>query len=466
MKNKGTWVLFSVVVLLSLYTYFVEYQGKESEKTKQEQQSVIFKSFKEDQVNVIEINNLEQKITLERGSDGWKVTAPLSDVADNGDIEGLIKELVGEKTISTAVEGTDIQWQYFGFDQPAKSITLKTNSNQQLTIEVSPKKNFESNCFIRIPGENKVMVAGPGWGEYANKKLFDVRNKHIFRHQVSNVQSFSVNTKKGSVDIENKEAKWIASKQPSLALDQNLIRDTISKISEIRATEFTSEKEAIAATKSKLKLGASVMHLQVKLTEGDWNAQFYQAADKTVYAEVPKLQLLVKIPNDGFDKLLSLSVEELRDFKLPFAGFDRAKSAKVSYETLLKQANLVKKGTVWELEPADTVNEVQQDKVHALLEVLKNLTAKRYVTKAEIKKDISKQKVIIKDSSDQMYFELNFSEPETKKVNNEDKSVRYAKTNLYPDVFVLDELEFEKLHLNDLIKIKISNEGKADAHAK
>ena len=56
-NNKATWILVGVVVLLSLYTYFGEYQGKEKEKTREEQQAVILKGINADQVNLIEINN-------------------------------------------------------------------------------------------------------------------------------------------------------------------------------------------------------------------------------------------------------------------------------------------------------------------------------------------------------------------------------------------------------------------------
>lgn len=462
MKNKGIWILLGSVVLLSLYTYFGEYQGKENEKTKQEQQSIVFKDFKADQVNAIEVADIAQTVRLERSSDGWKITEPISDSADNSVIEEWVKQLIEEKTMSVAVEGADIQWKYFGFDQPVKSLTLKTTSNQQKTIQVSAKKNFEGNSFIRIPGENKVMVAGPAWIDHSEKKLFDVRNRNIFRHQISNVQAITIKNKKSSIDIENKDARWVASKQPELALDQNGIREMITKTNEIKAIEFVGERETVVSAKKKLNLGngTPTLSMHIKLSQGEWAAHFYQTADKNVYAEIPELRLLVKIPNDSFDRFSGLTLADLRDFKLPFAAFDRSKVEKFSYETSLKHTNMVKKGASWELDPADSANEVQQDKVHALLEVLKNLVAKQYITKTEVKKNFSKQRLVFKDSADQIHFELQFSDSETKKVNNEEKSFRYAKTNLYSDAFILDESEFQKLQLNDLTKAKVSNEGK------
>lgn len=460
MKNKGTWGLLGVVVILSLYTYFIEYKGKEDEKESKTKQAVIFKDFNPEQVSAVEINNLEQKIVLSRTSSGWEVTSPTKDAADTGEIENWVKQLTEEKTLSTAVEGKEIQWQNFGFDQPVRSIKLTTTSNKELVIEVSGKKNYEGNSFIRVPGENKVLVAGPNWSDYAGKKVFELRNKHIFRHQVSNVQHVQIKNKLGVVEFESKEAKWITAKQPDLLLDQNVVRETIAKINEIKAIEFVGEKDLVAKAKKDLKLTASQVSVDIKLNEGTWSAFFFQTKDKSIYAEVPSAQLLVKIPNDYFDRLNSLVLADLRDLKLPFAAFDKYKVKKFSYETTLKKAALVKNGNNWDLDPPDTVNEVQQDKVSALMDVIKNLAGKQYLAKSELKKDLSKQRVIFKDGDEKVYFEVQFSESETKKVNNEEKTYRYAKTNFYSEPFMMEESEFQKMGLNDIIKIKVNNEGK------
>lgn len=451
MKNKGTWILTGVVVLLGLYTYFGEYQGKEKQKTKEEQQAIILKDINVDQVNFVEVNNLEQKVTLSRANTGWKITTPIEEAADNNDMESWLKQLAEEKSISIAVEGADIKWEYFGFDVPVKTLTIKTSSNQQIIIEVSEKKNFEGNSFIRFPGENKVTVGSSSWLSHASKRLFDLRNKHIFRHQLSNIQSFELKNKKNAVEIVNKDAKWIASKQPELALDQNAIRESLIKVTELKAIEFMAEKEEIAATKKKLGLGPSSVTIDIKLAEGSWTGHFYEAKDKSLYVEVPAARLLVKINNEIIDRLNNMTLNDLRDFKLPFIKFDKSKVHGLSYTTTLKKASLIKKNGNWELDPADSANEVYQDKVSSLIDVVNNLTAKEYLAAGVLKKDISKQKIVFTDVDNKVYFELQFSDPESRKINNEETSIRYAKTNFYDEPFMIDETEFQKLSLNDII---------------
>lgn len=454
MKNKGTWILFGVVVLLSLYTYFGEYQGKEKEKTKEEQQSVILKGINAEQVNFVEVNNLEQKVSVSRENTGWQLVSPIVDAADSSDIESLIKQLTEEKTMSVAVEGADIKWEYFGFNVPVKTVTIKTSSNQQITVEVSEKKNFEGNSFLRMPGENKVLVGSSSWLSHAGKKLFDLRNKHVFRHQLSNVQAFRVKNQKSMIEIVNKDAKWLTPKQPELILDQNVIRETIVKISELKAIEFIAEKNGLSAAKQKLGLGTSLATIEISLTEGSWIGNFYEAKDKAVYIEVPGAQQLVKVNNEIIDRFKKMNLADVLDYKLPFANFDKAKVNGLSYSTTLKKATLVKKNGNWGLEPSDEANEVQQDKVTSLLDVVKTLTAKDYVNTAAVKKDISKQKIIFTDMDGKIYFEFQFSDPESRKVNNEQTSVRYGKTNIHSKPFVIDESEFQKLNLNEIVSQK------------
>ncbi len=461
MKNRGTWILFGAVVLLSAYAYFGEYKGKEKDKASKELKSVILKDIKQDQISSIEVNTLDQKIVLNRSTDGWILTSPVADSADNAEIDNWLKQLTEEKSLSIAVEGADIKWQYFGFDKAPKSITIKTTSNQQIGIEVSVKKNFEGNSFIRYTGQNQVLVAGLSWSEHVGKKIIDLRNKKIFRHQISNIQSIQIKNKKNTIEIGNKEAKWLSSNQPSWSLDQNGVRDLITKISDLKAIDFVAEKDKFESTKKELKLGPSEASVSVKLADGEWSATFYQIKDKTLYVEVPKAQLLVKVAGDVFDKVSKLRLIDLRDYRLPFGGFDKTKVEKLSYETSLKKASLEKKNSIWQLEPVDSNNEVQQEKVNSLLDVIKNLVAKQYLAKSEIKKDFGKQKVVFKDSNDKPYFELLFSDMEKKKINNEEKSVRIAKTNLYDEAFIIDESEFEKLNLNDVVRVKAADEGKA-----
>jgi hypothetical protein len=461
MKNKGTIGLAAAVILLSLYAYFVEFKGKEKEQVAKDQQSLILNGMNPDQINFIEINNLQQKFTLNRSTEGWSLSSPISDAADSTEMENWLRQLTEEKTMSVAVEAADIKWGYYGFDKPVKTITIKTNSNAQVTVEVSEKKNFEGNSFIRFPGVNKVLVAGPEWPTHVGKSLLNLRNKSIFRHQISNVQGIQIKNQKNLIKIENKDAKWVASEAPDLILDQNGVRDLVAKINGIKAIEFVGEKETLASSKKNLKLGSSAVTVDVKLSDGAWSAMFYQAADKSVYVEVPKTEMLVKISTEHFDKLSALTLSSLRDYHLPFAKFDRNAVEKLSYETSLKKAGLVKKGQTWELDPPDSVNEVQQDKVQALLEVIKNLVAREYAAKNDLKKDISKQKITFKDATDKVHFEMQFSDSEQRKIGTEEKTIRFAKTNLYPEMFIMDESEFEKLNLNDIIKIKVSNEGKA-----
>lgn len=454
MRNKGTWILFLVVVLISSYAYFGEYKGKEKEKVTQEAQAKIFKDLKVEQVNQISLEKPSEKITLSRGTDGWTLIEPVKDSADSEGVESWLKSLSDEKTMTVAVEGKDIQWQFFGFDKNVSKLTLSTSAGVSTTVEISEKKNFENNCFIRFPGQDKVYVASSSWSGYATKKVFEVRNKRLFRHQMSNVQSISIKNKKGSFVFINKDAKWISPSKPTWIFDQNKVRESIAKLNEVQATEIQSEGEAIVNEKSKFK--SAEAQLEIKLTDKTWTASLLQNKDKSYVMLVSEPNMIAKVDNIFGDKFTAVMLDEYRDTKLPFMAVDKNKVKAIDLETSLKKSSLVQKNGGWDLATEDKTMEVQQDKVGLLLEKLKDLSVLQYASESELKKAKLSQKINLLDQDKKSVFEFSMSETMKKKIDNLEKNVRLAKTSLYSEPFVIDEAEIEKLQLNELTKIKVN----------
>lgn len=458
MKNNGTWILFLVVALICSYAYFGEYKGKEKEKLSKEEQAKVFKDIKIDQVNSLVLEKQNEKITLSRATEGWSLVEPLKDSADSEGVESLLKQLGDEKTMTLAVEGNDIQWQFFGFDKNVTKLTLSTTGGASTTVEISEKKNFENNSFIRYPGQNKVYVVSSAWSGYAAKKVFDLRNKKIFRHQMSNIQSFSVKNKKGQFSIENKEAKWISPAKPTWILDQNKVRESIAKLNEAQSTEIQFEGEALSKEKAKFK-NPDVL-VEVKLSDKVWSAAVLQNKDKSYSALVSEPAMIVKIDGTIGDKFSAVYLDEYRDMKLPFLSLDKTKVKAIDYETGLKKSTLIQKNGGWDLAKEDKAVEVQQDKVNMLLDKIKELNVLNYTNESEIKKNKLSQKINLLDQDQKLVFELTMSDTIKKKIDNLDKNVRIAKTSLYSEPFMIEESEIEKLQLNELTKIKAKPEEK------
>lgn len=454
MRNKGTWILFLVVVLISSYAYFGEYKGKEKEKATQEAQSKIFKDLKIEQVNQIKLEKSSEKILLARGAEGWTMSEPVKDLADSEGVESWLKLLADEKTMTLAVEGNDIQWQFFGFDKNITKLTLSTSAGTATTVEISEKKNFENNCFLRFPGQNKVYVVSSSWSGYATKKSFELRNKKIFRHQMSNVQSISIKNKKGNFVFENKDAKWFSPTKTQWVLDQNKVRESIAKLNEAQATEIQFEGESLLKEKSKFK--SSDVQFEIKLTDKVWSASLIQNKDKSYVMLVSDPNLIVKMDNAFGDKFSSVQLDEYRDTKLPFLAIDKAKVKAIDLETSLKKSSLIQKNGGWDLAKEDKTVEVQQEKVNLLLDKIKELNVLQYTNDGELKKTKLSQKVNFLDQDKKSVFELSMTETMKKKIDNLEKNVRIAKTSLYSDPFVIDEAEVEKLQLNELTKIKVN----------
>ncbi|MBN8538304.1 MAG: DUF4340 domain-containing protein [Deltaproteobacteria bacterium] len=454
MRNKGTWILFLVVVLLSAYAYLGEYKGKEKEKVVKEEQSKIFKDLKPEQINYILIEGDKEKISLSRTSEGWKMAEPVQDMGDSEGVESWLKQLVEEKTISTAVEGKDIQWQFFGFDKKAAKLTLSTTAGASASVEVSDKKNFENNSFLRIPGQSKVFVASSSWSGHIGKKSFDLRNKKIFRHQISNVQSVVIKNKKDKFSFVNKEAKWLSPEKSNWILDQNKVRESISKLNETMAQAILVESSEVPSQKSKYNLTKPEIQIEVNLLDKKWTASLVKDKDNSFIMLINDPFLIVKVDNSFGKKFESVQLNEYRDTKLPFLALDKTKVKNIDFETSLKKSSFVENNGKWELTKEDSKIEVQQETVKGMMDKIKDLNVLNYINDAEFKKTKLSHKIQFLDQDKKTVFELTMSDSIKKKVADLDKNVRIARTNLFNEPFIIEDLEIDKLQLNEMTKMK------------
>ncbi|MCK6599944.1 MAG: DUF4340 domain-containing protein, partial [Bdellovibrionaceae bacterium] len=445
MRNKGTWILFVVVILLSSYAYFGEYKGKEKEKETKDFEAKFFKEIKVEQLNQILLEGTKDRILLNKTPEGWQVIEPVSDSADNEAIESWIKQLADEKSLTIAVQGKDIQWNFFGFDKNLTKLTLSSNLGKSITVEVSEKKNFEGNSFLRIPGEDKIYVGAATWHNHIGKKLFDLRNKRIFRHQISNIQSFSIKNKSNQFSFENKEAKWISPKQSQWLLDQNKVRESIARLNDTVFTEVLVDTKDFDKEKEKYNFLSPEIKIEVSLGDKKWEANVIQTKEKNTILLTNEPRLIVKVDSGFYDKFKQVKLEEYRDARLPFVSFDKSKVKHIGVETKLKKNLFSEESSIWKLSADKVENiEVEQQNIKTMLDKIKDLSVFLYTSDSEFKKNKDLQKITFSDLEKKLIFEIQFTEVFKKKIGDQEKSLRMAKTNLFAEPFYIEDSELEK----------------------
>lgn len=304
MKVKGRSILVIALLLFGGFAVFDFYNDKKIDEKKMMEAKLLAIPF--EQVDQVEIQKQSKKIILKRGVEGWELLEPLQDLADNEVVDDFIKSTVTERIIEVASEGNDVNWTLYGLDHPLGKIVFTTTAGSQDVFEISERKNFEENVFARRNGENRVLVLNSIWQNRANKAALDFRDRRFLRNKIATVDAINLKNEKGSVGLVRKDGQWSATHQKDVKLDQNKVRELLTTISQAKASDIENQKPA---TKSKKRL----FTLELELDGKKWDAVVEQMSDFAIYATTSKPQFYLKMEPGALDKLISLSLIDLKE---------------------------------------------------------------------------------------------------------------------------------------------------------
>lgn len=461
MKNRGVVVLVAAVALLGGYLAWDMRSEKAAEETKTKE-SLIF-PYAVDQVNEIVIENAKGGRTrLAKTIDGWKLEEPLKDDADSGFTDDFLGKIMKEGYKEVAKEGDGIDWKIYGLDNPIGKITVKTQTGQGKSLEVSAKQNFEENAIARISGENRVLIVPWSWSANAGRTALDFRDKRLFRHRIASVERLELTNPEGTFTVESKDGRWITPANPEWLLDQNRVRELLSMLNESRVADFVTEGSPLKTQVGDYGLATPKVRIKAKLKDKPWDVQIGtvarpepgKAASKVPpgeYASVSDPAFLVRLDDGVLAKFEKLTLDGLRDKKKPF-DFNKDPVKRIEFETPLKKAVFTKNGETWGLTDGAEGVTVDSLKVQDLVDQLKSATVARYALVKAAFKPVNH--VRLKGADGALVFSIDWTVPSKDKIEGRAAEVVLAKTNLSPDVLILEASTIDKMTLHKLIKEK------------
>lgn len=464
MKNKGLIILTSAVALVVGYAVYDFQSEKSAEKTKAEQATLL--KMDKDQINDFVIQRLDEApLHLSRDGDGWKIQEPVKENADQGATQDFVEATTLEKSKDVAKEGADIDLKLFGFDPPKAKITFKNNSDQSKTFLISTKKNYSGDPYVKIDGENKIFVGAGTWTARAEKKAFDFQDKRFMRFAAAKVNKVKLTRGKESLLVEKKDSIWFSPSRVDWKLDQTKSSEITYMLNNVTALEFIKDsdlkKYGLQKPTMSIEVGLMLTDEESKKTKSIWNADFGINDKKDHYVKNSD-GLILKISPQDFEKFLKLDLEGLRDRKEAFHfSKDDIKKAEITLPEIQGQFEL--QDGNWKNLKEDSSLEVKPENIRALISQLRNFELFDFETHkslSEFESMTPKSRFLFKNSSGQMIFQLDVSSSYKKKIDGVEKTLIYAKTNLYPSVIGLDESHMNALNLKDLMKKKEDNKVK------
>lgn len=436
-KNKGLLFLIGLTVLLALWAYFGEYKRELKETESNKEASRIIK-LQKDQIQRIELKKGEgTPVVIERSVDGWNLSQPVQDQADNEIVESLLDQMVGEKSVDRIQVKSD-NFDQYGFKPALGSVSLLSNSHQQEKIEVSSKKNFEGLVWLKKEGSEELLTSSEVWMSFLTKPTDQLRNLRLFRGSISKVQKISVQNKNASFELHYQDGQWIAPEKSKWRMDQNAVREILTQSITSKGTallekaDFDQKKDLLVA----LEFSGDGVH---------WKANLYQdSKSKDVLAQISAPNLKIRYAPQTLEDYRAKRLVDFRDRTEPFK-FSSGEVVRIVAETRIKSFSLIKKDGVWSLEKPDPQVIISQSLADDLVRKMGRMTVYKFFEKPVAQKDLT-NKIQFFDESGRKIFELRFGEFKDHE--------GFALTSQFQEVFQIDDAQVSHLQLQEILKPK------------
>jgi hypothetical protein len=252
--------------------------------------------------------------------------------------------------------------------------------------------------------------------------------------------------------VKASETLWVAEQKPDLSLDQNQVRELLSSLNEIQATEYLDSIPPAAKELSDVEL---------KLGDKTWSAKLRQTPDKTIFAETSD-HFQMKLAPGKVGKFFNLSLSALRNRKEPF-DFPVQDVAKIELQTAVKKTILVKIKNIWKVS-GDEAAVVDAEAVQSYLSKLSSSDISEFLTTAEMAVfQKPSNKMVLKNSADKILLALTWGASLNRKTVDGTKTLVLAQSQLSPEVFGLQNSVIESWGLANLFPLDQPSTSKKGA---
>ncbi len=487
MKSKkrpyGTWVLVGLVLLSVGYVVYDLESQKASEKTKLEEGRLI--KLDKGQISRFEISvaaagssshqagsAMKQVVSVDRAKEGWSISSPLSELADQMAVQDYIDGSVSEQSLKVVKEGPQIDWAIYGLDKPIGLLSFQGNSGQVLKIYVSPKKNYEGDSYLRVDGEEKVHLASSTWFTRAEKKPFDFRDKRLLKKSSRQVTSLRVKwapqAKQKSFEMLKKEDNWkvssaVLSQLEKWKFDQSKISDFVDLLNSAKITEFSKEGKVGSRDLKLFGLDRSNLTVEASLNN-ETTFKMKMSPDvgskKENYVQLFDPPGIFKISDSDMKRFVRARPDEFRDSREPFA-IDKSKVKKIRFTSQGLAADFILKDGTWVLDKEDKNLEYQTSRLVSILDSIGNLEVGDFDPDSTEKNlGNPSRKMELLDEQRKLILSIGFFKTYSKMVNKSQKSFLLVKASSHPREVGIDEKTYQSMGMEFLVKQRPKKTGR------
>ena len=236
MKFKTTLILFGIFILLFAAVYFFEFRNQGDKSTEDK-----LVSLASDDVVKIVFNNGEETIEFQRQEEEWLITDPLEAKGDKYEVDRLADDF-SNLQIERIVEEIPSDLEKYGIPQKEIELYVK-DQDEPVKILIGMENPLDNTFFAKKSDETKVVLIPSSLKSLMEKKIFDFRQKDIFKFDSDQAKSIKLRAKDIEWEAEKVDEDWFLKKPVDALAQKSKVNDVLYAISNLKAAAFVSEEK-------------------------------------------------------------------------------------------------------------------------------------------------------------------------------------------------------------------------------
>ncbi len=241
MKFKTTLILLAVFILLLAGIVLIENKSEKAKEIKEKSEKLT--DFKSSEVEKINLKNEDGVvITLVRDEKGnWQIVEPLQAEADNYEANSLAENFASlrfERIVEN--QATDPK----AYEIPKKEVSLWIKGkNEPVQILIGMENPLDHTLYAKRADQTAVVLL-PSYLRYSlDKKLFDLRNKEIFKYEAREVKAVEVITRENTWKAVKEGENWKLIMPVEALASRYQVDNLVDNLARLRAKDFVVEEK-------------------------------------------------------------------------------------------------------------------------------------------------------------------------------------------------------------------------------
>ena len=353
MKFKTNAIIALIFLGLLGFVYVYEIKGGE-ERRQEAEKSKRLLDFTEGHVRRLAVGRGDTIIVLQKGADGWKLSSPVVDGADQEAVERYLRNLGESEREKIVVENqsvTSTEAGKYGLATPRLTIELEAEDGEKQEVKWGADSPTDRFTYAQIGGANPEILVVRAWRfDNLDKGVFDFRDRRVLAFAKDEVVELRRKGPNGEVVLVRQQETWQMRQPVSAMADGDAVNALLNKIDTSEIEAFVDEgpdQDALKAygfgphaTELTMLVGPDKVEKRLVIGGDNGQGSFYarDASRPQVFLlDSTLFQQAVKAPNT------------LRD-KKPL-GFDKDSITEIALGKQGKQVFAAAKDTagVWDL---------------------------------------------------------------------------------------------------------------------